>query len=323
MRRTTESGTAQSRFLRFSDKTFAMRETDTSTQPPAQPRKKRIGVLVVAYNAESTLRSVLHRIPRPIVDKIDEIFVFDDASQDATTDVGKACQEELPDAKISVFKNPINLMYGGNQSKGYQYAMERGLDIVVLLHGDGQYAPEVMQDLLTPLENDEADMVMGSRMMVPGAALRGNMPTYKYYGNKVLTWMENKLSGAKLSEFHSGYRAYSVHALRSIPLGRMTFNWHFDTQIILHFLRRGYRVKEVPIPTYYGDEICHVNGIPYAMHCVWEAAKYFVFDRWGVSARKRKQQQQRSSSSHAALSRSPRPEEQPPADLQTRPGAAA
>ena len=324
MRRTTDSATtqsAQSRFLRFSDKTFAMRETDTSTQPPGQPRKQRIGVLVVAYNAESTLRSVLHRIPREIVEKIDEIFTFDDASQDATTDVGKACQEELPDAKISVFKNPINLMYGGNQSKGYQYAMERDLDIVVLLHGDGQYAPEVMQDLLTPLENGEADMVMGSRMMVPGAALRGNMPTYKYYGNKVLTWLENKLSGAKLSEFHSGYRAYSVHALRSIPLGRMTFNWHFDTQIILHFLRRGYRVKEVPIPTYYGDEICHVNGIPYAMHCVWEAAKYFVFDRWGVSARKRKQQQR--SSSHAALPRSPRPQEQPPADLQARPGAAA
>jgi glycosyltransferase involved in cell wall biosynthesis len=299
---------------------------------PAEPRRqhKRIGILVVAYNAESTLRGVLHRIPPPIVDKIDEIFVFDDASQDATTDVGRACKEELPHAKLSVFKNPINLMYGGNQSRGYQYAMERDLDIVVLLHGDGQYAPEVMQDLLTPLENGDADMVMGSRMMIPGAALKGNMPTYKYYGNKVLTWMENKLAGTKLSEFHSGYRAYSVQALRNIPLGRMTFNWHFDTQIILHFLRRGYRIREVPIPTYYGDEICHVNGIPYAMHCVWEAARYFMLDRWHVSARNRKQRQQQQQqqsqqpqSPNAPLPRPPRPQEQPPADLQPRPGAAA
>src|SRR3984957_7636724 len=171
--------------------------------------KPRIGVLVVAYNAESTLRDVLHRIPEAIVDKIDEIFVFDDASQDATHDVGKACAEELPHAKLSVFKNPVNLMYGGNQARGYMYAMERGLDIVVLLHGDGQYAPEVMQNLLTPLEEGTAEAVMGSRMMIKGAALKGNMPMYKYVGNKVLTWVENTLTGSTFTEFHSGYRAYS------------------------------------------------------------------------------------------------------------------
>src|SRR5215210_7579720 len=169
----------------------------------------RIGILVVAYNAESTLRTVLQRIPAPIMDKVEEIFVFDDASQDRTVEVGEHYKQVIGEDKLSIFRNPVNLMYGGNQRRGYQYALERGLDIVVLLHGDGQYAPEVMQDLLTPLETGQADMVMGSRMMVPGAALRGNMPMYKYVGNKVLTWMENKLSGAKLSEFHSGYRAYS------------------------------------------------------------------------------------------------------------------
>src|SRR4051794_24354087 len=239
----------------------------------------RIGILVVAYNAESTLRSVLHRIPEPIVEKIDEIFIFDDASPDSTHEVAKACQDELPHAKLSVFKNPVNLMYGGNQSKGYQYAMERELDIVVLLHGDGQYAPEVMQDLLTPLENDQADMVMGSRMLVPGAARNGNMPLYKFVGNKILTWMENRLSGTNLSEFHSGYRAYSVNALRNIPLKAMTTNWHFDTQIILEFLKRGYRITEVPIPTYYGDEICRVNGIPYALNCIRETFGYALKHR--------------------------------------------
>ncbi|HEX8912258.1 MAG TPA: glycosyltransferase family 2 protein [Humisphaera sp.] len=291
--------------------------SDPLSPPPARDWKQpRIGVLVVAYNAESTLRSVLHRIPRPIVDKIAEIFVFDDASTDDTAKVGKACQEELPHAKISVFKNPVNLMYGGNQARGYMYAMERDLDIVVLLHGDGQYAPEVMQDLLTPLETGQADAVFGSRMMVPGAALKGNMPTYKYVGNKVLTFMENSLIGTRLSEFHSGYRAYSVHALRKIPLGRLTFNWHFDTQIIIEFVKKGFRIKEVPIPTYYGDEICRVNGIPYAMNCVREAVKYFVFDRW------KRPRNNGNRPSHAALPGSPRSEEQSPADLQARAGAA-
>ena len=254
----------------------------------------KIGVLVVAYNAESTLRSVLHRIPRPIWDKIESVFVFDDASHDNTHEVGKALTEHESFAgKLEVFRNPVNLMYGGNQRKGYQYAIERGLDIVVLLHGDGQYAPEVMQELLAPLESGDADMVMGSRMMVKGAALKGNMPLYKYVGNKVLTWMENRLIGTRFTEFHSGYRAYSVHALKDIPLDRMTHNWHFDTQIILEFLKRGYRIKEVPIPTYYGDEICHVNGIPYAMNCVRETVKYALTERWGARRRRNERDRQR------------------------------
>lgn len=213
--------------------------------------------------------------------KIEEIFVFDDASTDTTHDVGKQLQtEEFHDGKLSIYRNEINQMYGGNQRRGYKYAIERGLDIVVLLHGDGQYAPEIMQDLLDPLETGQADMVMGSRMMVPGAARKGNMPLYKYLGNKVLTFTENVLAGTNLTEFHSGYRAYSVQALREIPLDAMTTNWHFDTQIILEFLKRGFRIKEVPIPTYYGDEICRVNGIPYAMNCVNEAFKYALCDRW-------------------------------------------
>ena len=244
----------------------------------------RIGILVVAYNAESTLRGVLNRIPPETLRKIEEIFVFDDASSDRTHEVGHSIVREgfgaEHDTKLSIYRNPVNLMYGGNQRRGYQYAIDRGLDIVVLLHGDGQYAPEVMQRLLDPLESGEADMVMGSRMMIKGAARAGNMPLYKFCGNKVLTWMENRLAGTRLTEFHSGYRAYSVHALRNIPLDSMTWNWHFDTQIILEFLKRGYRIKEVPIPTYYGDEICRVNGIPYAANCVRETLKYALTWRW-------------------------------------------
>src|SRR5436305_6576632 len=188
------------------------------------PVKPRIGILVVAYNAESTLRTVLRRIPQEIWEKTDEVFVFDDASQDRTFETGQACLDEFGN-KLKVFRNPVNLMYGGNQRRGYQYAIEHGLDYVVLLHGDGQYAPEVMQSLLTPLETGRAEMVMGSRMLIEGAALRGHMPRYKYVGNKVLTWIENRLAGTRLSEFHSGYRAYALDALRTIPLERLTTNW--------------------------------------------------------------------------------------------------
>jgi glycosyltransferase involved in cell wall biosynthesis len=247
----------------------------------------RIGILVVAYNAQSTLRGVIERIPQPVMQKIDEIFVFDDASHDDTYNLGKQLQQdmlEFHEGKLSVYRNPVNLMYGGNQRKGYEYAIGKGLDIVVLLHGDGQYAPEVMQELIAPLERGEADMVMGSRMMIKGAARKGNMPLYKFVGNKILTWTENALIGQSFTEFHSGYRAYSVAALRQIPLETMTTNWHFDTQVILEFLKRGFRIVEVPIPTYYGDEICHVNGIPYAMHCVAEAFGYALRDRWRTHA---------------------------------------
>src|SRR5215203_1401272 len=234
----------------------------------------RIGILVVAYNAQSTLRSVLERIPQSVMRKVEEIFVFDDASSDDTHSVGQQlATEEFHDGKLSIYRNPQNLMYGGNQRRGYEYAIERSLDIVVLLHGDGQYAPEVMQQLLDPLERGKADMVMGSRMMIPGAARQGNMPMYKYVGNRILTTIENMLIGGRFTEFHSGYRAYSVPALKKIPLDRLTWNWHFDTQIILEFLKRGFRIQEVPIPTYYGDEICHVNGIPYAVNCIREALK--------------------------------------------------
>ncbi len=240
----------------------------------------RIGILVVAYNAEATLRNVIARIPALIMAKVEEIFVFDDASADRTDEVGHALAASADHGKLTIYRNPVNLMYGGNQQRGYQYAIERGLDIVVLLHGDVQYAPEVMQDLLTPLETGAADLVLGSRMLVPGAALRGNMPRYKYVGNHLLTWIQNTLVGTRLSEFHSGYRADAVHALRSIPLDTLTTNWHFDTQIILEFVKRGYRIMEVPIPTYYGDEICHVNGIPYALNCVPEALRFAVTNRW-------------------------------------------
>lgn len=233
-----------------------------------EPVPGRIGILIVAYNAESTLDAVLRRIPPQVADKVEEIFVFDDCSTDLTAEVGGRHKDSPVAKKLTVHRNPVNLRYGGNQKKGYQYAMDRGLDVVVLLHGDGQYAPEVMEELLAPIEAGRADLVMGSRMMIPGAALSGRMPLYKYFGNRILSRTQNALLGTRFSEFHSGYRAYSVRALRSLDFAAMTDEWHFDTQIILRFLESGYRIEEVPIPTYYGEEICRVNGVPYAFKCI-------------------------------------------------------
>ncbi len=133
----------------------------------------------------------------------------------------------------------------------------------MLLHGDGQYAPELLPQMVEPLIEGRADAVLGSRMLVKGAARRGGMPLYKFVGNKILTTLQNALAGTHLSEFHSGYRAYRTAALRSIDVEANSDDFDFDTQIILQLHRAGRRIVEIPIPTYYGDEICYVNGIRY------------------------------------------------------------
>jgi glycosyltransferase involved in cell wall biosynthesis len=239
----------------------------------ASAPKTRIGVLVVAYNAASTLARVLDRIPDSIRPDIAEVIVSDDHSQDSTYLVGLAYQQisELP---ITLIRQPVNLGYGGNQKVGYELAIKHGLDVVVMLHGDGQYAPESLPDILAPLLADEADAVFGSRTMIKGEALRGGMPFYKYLGNRVLTRFENAMLQTELSEFHSGYRAYSVRALEAIPFERNSNGFNFDTQIIIQLHDARMRIAEVPIPTYYGDEICYVNGVRYAADVTKDVLAY-------------------------------------------------
>src|SRR6266567_3038794 len=180
--------------------------------------KPRILVFIVAYNAERTIEKVISRIPATLQEFDTEVLVIDDASQDATFEVSETVRRaaSLP-FKLTVLVNPLNQGYGGNQKLGFRYAVDHAFDIVALIHGDGQYAPEALPDLLRPLVRGEADAVFGSRMMEPFAALRGGMPLYKYVGNKILTHFENWLLNSDLSEFHSGYRLYSVDALRRIP----------------------------------------------------------------------------------------------------------
>ena len=229
-------------------------------------KSMRVAVFVVAYNAESHIRETLRRIPSALLPHLASIYVIDDSSTDASTDVARSLRAEMP--QLEVFTTPYNQGYGGNQKLGYLYAIERGYDVVVLLHGDGQYAPEVLPRILAPFADPETAAVFGSRMLVPGAARRGGMPFYKRVGNRVLTWAENKLLRADLSEFHSGYRAYRVSVLAELPFRYNTNDFHFDTEIIVQLLGSRRRIVEVPIPTYYGDEICHVNGIAYAFRCI-------------------------------------------------------
>lgn len=234
----------------------------------------RIGILVVAYNAASTLAAVLDRIPRDFRPRITEVIVADDHSHDATYLVGLGYQQANVDLPLTVVRQPRNLGYGGNQKSGYRMAIEHDLDIVVLLHGDGQYAPELLPDIVAPLVEDRADAVFGSRMMIKGAARRGGMPLYKFVGNKILTRVQNALAGMNLSEFHSGYRAYRTDALRRIDFEANSDGFDFDTQIILQLHDAGQRIVEIPIPTYYGDEICYVNGLRYARQVVGHTLRY-------------------------------------------------
>jgi glycosyltransferase involved in cell wall biosynthesis/2-polyprenyl-3-methyl-5-hydroxy-6-metoxy-1,4-benzoquinol methylase len=228
--------------------------------------KPRVLIFIVAYNAARTLDKVIRRIPLSLVDTYDvEVLIIDDGSKDETFHAGMrtSAAQEWP-FRITVLHNPVNQGYGGNQKIGYHYAIENGYDFVALLHGDGQYAPEFLPTLLEPLKNGEAEAVFGSRMQNPKDALKGGMPLYKFAGNRILTSLQNFLLGAKLTEFHSGYRIYSVEALKRIPFDRNTNVFHFDTEIIIQLLTARQRIKELAIPTYYGDEICHVNGVQYA-----------------------------------------------------------
>src|SRR4051812_21727726 len=227
--------------------------------------EKRILIFVVAYNAERTINSVLDRIPESLRSRNVEVLIIDDSSKDRTFQTGLKREDRAGDFRITILRTPENQGYGGNQKLGYRYAIDHGFDIVALLHGDGQYAPEKLPDLLGPLVRDEADAVFGSRMIDKRAARAGGMPFYKWIGNQILTTFQNWMLKTEFSEFHSGYRLYATHALAQLPFERNTGAFHFDTEIIIQFVLKKFRILELPIPTFYGDEICHVNGMKYAL----------------------------------------------------------
>lgn len=226
---------------------------------------RRLLVLIVAYEAEATVASVIARIPAVVPGVNVSILVLDDGSLDQTFEA--ACAASTPHP-VHVLRNPVNQGYGGNQKIGYQFAVANGFDIVALIHGDGQYGPEHLPRLIAPLLAGEAEAVLGSRMMDRRGALRGGMPLYKFLGNRILTEIQNRLTGAKLHEYHTGYRIYSVEVLKKLPFHRNTNNFHFDTEIILQLMSVSARITELSIPTYYGNEVCRVNGLTYAAKVV-------------------------------------------------------
>jgi glycosyltransferase involved in cell wall biosynthesis len=246
-----------------------MRRNALERNTPTTPDRidlsgKRLLIFIVAYNAETTIERVLSRIPASLRSDNVEVLIIDDSSKDGTFVKGLRYQQDNSEFKITVLRTPENQGYGGNQKLGYRYAIDNGFDIVALVHGDGQYAPEKLPALLQPFLRGEADAVFGSRMLDKGTALRGGMPLYKWIGNQVLTAFQNRMLGTALSEFHSGYRIYSTRALVQVPFERNTNDFHFDTEIIIQFVLKKLRIVELPIPTFYGNEICYVNGLKYA-----------------------------------------------------------
>ena len=236
---------------------------------------KKLLIYVVTYNHEGFIEKTLSRIDESLFDNYEtEILVNDDSSKDDTLRILMKIKKNFnKKVQFTILSNPKNLGYGGNQKIGYFYAIKHNFDYVVLLHGDGQYKPEIMGDLLEILEKENAKAVFGSRMISTFGALKGGMPIYKFIGNKILTYLQNKILKSNLSEFHSGYRVYDVQALKKIPFYLNSNDFSFDTEIIIQFLILKLKISEVPIPTYYGKEISYVNGLYYAYRIIIESLK--------------------------------------------------
>ena len=265
--------------------------------------KARLLILIVAYKAESTIRNVIDRIPMDLSLRYEtQILIIDDSSDDSTYDVAIDASTGISkEFSIEILRNPKNLGYGGNQQVGIQYAITNNFDLLALIHGDGQYAPESLPELLGELVNRNAALAIGSRMLVPRGALKGGMPLYKYVGNRILTSIQNKVLKKALGEFHSGYRVYKVAALSNIAFARNTYGFNFDTQVCYQLFSAGEKVIELPIPTYYGDEICYVDGVRYAWEVLIETARLWAHELGFFYDLKYVKQDTRQTSDHYEL----------------------
>lgn len=234
----------------------------------------RVLVVMPAYNAALTVAQTWHAIPD---DLVTDILLVDDGSKDATLEVAARLGLET----ISL---PHNVGYGGNQKVCYLEALRQNADVVVMLHPDGQYDPMLLPELISPIVAGEAEMVLGSRMLIPGGARRGHMPLYRYASNKALTWIENAMLGTSFSELHTGYRAYSRRFLETVPFMRNSDDFVFDTQVIAQAVAFGQRVVEIPITTRYFAEASSTSmraNIRYGLGTLWAMAR-FRLHRSGV-----------------------------------------
>jgi glycosyltransferase involved in cell wall biosynthesis len=212
----------------------------------------KIVVVLPAYNAEKTLERVYSEIPFDIVD---EIILVDDCSLDNTSELA------LNLGIKHIIRHQKNLGYGGNQKTCYNKALEIGADIVIMLHPDYQYTPRLIRAMVAIITSGHYQVVFGSRIL-GGSAIRGGMPLYKYFFNRLLTLIQNILSGQKLSEYHTGYRAYTANVLRAIPFIRNSNNFVFDNEVIAQIFSAGYEISEITCPTKYFSDGSSISFWP-------------------------------------------------------------
>jgi len=229
---------------------------------------KKIVVVMPAYNAAKTLRKTYEEVMEQ--DVVDLIIVVDDASQDETTAIAR----KLSNTKV--YTHPRNLGYGANQKTCYRLALEEQADIVIMVHPDYQYTPKLIPAMSAMIGSGIYHCVLGSRIL-GGYALRGGMPIWKYVSNRFLTFIENILLGAKLSEYHTGYRAYSREVLERLPLSRNSNDFVFDNQVLAQIHWLGYTIAEISCPAIYFPEASSINfrrSVKYGLGCLRTGLTY-------------------------------------------------
>ena len=234
---------------------------------------KTVAVVLPAYNAAKTLKRTIDEIPH---DLVDDIILTDDASKDNTTELAR-------ELGLHTIRHDKNRGYGGNQKTCYTAALARGADIVVMLHPDYQYTPKLVTAMASMIAYDEFDYVLASRILGKGA-LAGGMPMYKYISNRALTFAENVLLGQKISEYHTGYRAWSRTVLERLPLLSCSDDFVFDNQMIAQATYFGFRVGEISCPTKYFPEASSINfsrSVTYGLG-VMKTAAQFRLKKWGI-----------------------------------------
>jgi glycosyltransferase involved in cell wall biosynthesis len=234
---------------------------------------KRIIVVLPAYNASQTLKRTYNEIPFDIVD---DVVLVDDASKDDTSEVGRKLGIR------NVIRHENNRGYGGNQKSCYNKALELGADIIVMLHPDYQYTPKLIHAMASVIAYDVYPVTMGSRILGKGA-LKGGMPKYKYVANRFLTLFQNILMGQKLSEYHSGYRAFSKEIFTKINIEANSDDFVFDNQMLAQIFFAGYEIGEVTCPTKYFEEASSINfrrSVKYGLG-VLSVSWQYRFSKWG------------------------------------------
>ncbi|WP_420263996.1 glycosyltransferase family 2 protein [Candidatus Magnetominusculus dajiuhuensis] len=235
---------------------------------------KKIAVVMPAYNAGKTLEMTYGEVPHEYVD---EVIVVDDASRDDTTAVARGLG-------LKTIVHEKNKGYGGNQKTCYQTALQGGADIVVMLHPDYQYSPKLVTAIASMIVSGHYDLVLGSRIL-GGTAIKGGMPIYKYISNRFLTMFENWLLGVKLSEYHTGFRAFSRQLLETIPFENNSDDFIFDNEIIVQALHFGFKIGEISCPTKYFDDASSINfsrSVKYGLGVIAASLKY-VIQKHGIT----------------------------------------